>query len=519
METEHTRTSNAFRNISSGLSAQIIGMVLGFVSRTVFIKYLSAEYLGVSSLFSNILSMMALAELGLGTAFIYELYKPLSTKNKEETAVILRYFRKAYAIVGILILATGLILLPFLDAIIAEKPQSISEDLRVIFIFYVISTASSYFFSHKISLLDADQKISVATVNSIKFSIGQNIGQILVLIFTQNFLLYLGVQILSQLLSNIYISRIVNRHYPFLNDFNQVKIRPEVRRNIVTNVKATFLTKIGGVLVNATDNIFISMFVGLAVLGKYSNYVMLFGLVSGLLMIVFSNIRSSVAHFVINENLEKQREMFKTINFINFIGFGIASLLIYFCINDFIALWIGKSYVLPDYIALILAVNFFMLGMQNGFWTFKGAYGYFRYGKYMVLGTAAINLVLSYFLGKQFGIAGIITATAIARLLTNFWYDPYIVLKKGLKQNPIGYVKRFSLYLLILSITAAVTHFLFTKIHVQLIIQIFLKVLIIIPFSFLLIYLFMGKSTELHNAINIIRNMPLIKNVKWIKKI
>lgn len=515
----NTRTSNSFRNISAGFISQITGMVLGFISRTVFIKYLSAEYLGVSSLFSNILSMLALAELGLASAFIYELYKPLSKNDHVNTAVILRYFKKAYAVVGIVVILTGIILIPFLPDIIAEKPKTIVEDIRIIFFFYIISSASSYFFSYKTALLDADQKVSVTTLTFTKFSVGQNLVQILVLILTKNFLIYLSVQIISQLLANIYLSGLVDKKYPFLKQYAKMPLDLEVKKNIIGNVKATFLTKIGGVLVNATDNIFISMFVGLALLGKYSNYVLLFTLVSGFLMIIFANIKSSVAHFVINENLERQREMFKTINFFNFICFGLASLIIYFCINDFIEIWIGKSYVLAWYIPFILAVNFFMVGMQNGFWTFKGAYGYFRYGKYMVLGTAAINLVLSYFLGKHFGIAGIITATAIARLFTNFWYDPYIVLKKGLKQNPIVYLKRFSLYLLILSITAAVTHFLFTKIHVQLIIQIFLKVLIIIPCSFLLIYLFLGKNTELHNAINILRNLPLIKKVKWIQKI
>lgn len=513
----NTRTSNSFRNISAGLVAQIVGMILGFVSRTVFIKYLSAEYLGVSSLFSNILTMLSLAELGMASAFIYELYKPLSDKNKEQTAVILRYFRKAYSFVGIVILATGLLLLPFLHHIIAEKPATITEDIRLIFLFYLISTSSSYFFSYKISMLDADQKISVSTLNNVQFLIGQNIVQILVLIFTQNFLLYLGVQIIFQFLSNIYISRIVNKQYPYLSEFNNVKLSPEVKRNIITNVKATFLTKIGGVLVNATDNIFISMFVGLALLGKYSNYVMLFGLVSSFLMIIFSNIKSSVAHFVINENLERQREMFRTINFMNFVCFGLSALLIYFCINDFIQIWIGESYMLPTYIPLIMAVNFFMLGMQNGFWTFKGAYGFFRYGKYMVLGTAAVNLVLSYILGLQFGITGIITATVIARLVTNFWYDPYIVLKKGLKQNPILYLRRFTLYIIILLAVGFSVYSIFTMIHSSIWLRMLLKIVCIVLLYGLIIYVLMGKSPELRSAVSVLKRFPVFQKI-FIRK-
>lgn len=509
-----SRTSNSLRNISSGIVAQLIQMILGFVSRTVFIKYLSAEYLGVSSLFSNILMMLSLAELGIASAFIYELYKPLSEKNHEQTAVILRYFKKTYRIVGLAVLVAGLLLLPFLNGIIAEKPATITEDIRLIFLFYIFGSASSYFFSYKISMLDADQRISVSTLNNMKFLIGQNIVQILLLIFTQNFLLYLGVQIVSQFLSNIYISKIVIKQYPFLSKYKDIKLSSKSRENIITNVKATFLTKIGGVLVNATDNIFISMFVGLAVLGKYSNYVMLFGLVSSFLMIIFANIKSSVAHFVINESLERQREMFRMINFMNFVCFGVSSLLIYFCINDFIQIWVGESYVLPSYIPLILAVNFFMVGMQNGFWTFKAAYGYFRYGRYMVLGTALINLLLSYVLGMEFGIVGIITATAIARLITNFWYDPYIVLKKGLKQRPIDYVYRFALYLFILLSVASFIYFLFLHLHVQIWLQIILKILIIIPCTVAMIYLFMGKTAEVQGLSNFLKSMLALKRNK-----
>lgn len=501
------------RNISTGFISQIIQMVLGFVSRTVFIKYLSAEYLGVSSLFSNILSMMALAEMGIASAFIYELYKPLSSKNEEQTAVVLRYFRKTYAIVGIVVFITGLLLMPFLNDIIAEKPASITEDIRVIFLFYIVSTASSYFFSYKMSLLDADQKISVSTINNIKFLIGQNIVQIVILIFTQNFLLYVGVQILSQFLSNLYISRKVNQQYPFLSEHKHVKISPEVKNNVIKNVKAAFLTKIGGVLVNATDNVFISMFVGLALLGKYSNYVMLFGLISGFLMIIFANIKSSVAHFVINESLDRQRQLFKTLNFLNFVCFGVASLLIYFCINDFIEIWIGTAYVLTANIPLVLAINFFMLGMQNGFWTFKGAYGYFQFGKYMVLGTAAINLVLSYILGKEYGIVGIITATLIARLFTNFWYDPFIVLTKGLHQNPWKYLSRFLLYLFILCSVAGLIYGVFRVVHFALWLQLLLKFFLTLTFSFLLIFLFMKNTEEMKSSLTFVNNLPLIKRL------
>lgn len=176
-------------------------------------------------------------------------------------------------------------------------------------------------------------------------------------------------------------------------------------------------------------------------------------------------------------------------------------------------LWIGDRYVLPSFIPFMLAVNFFMVGMQNGFWTFKGAYGFFREGKYMVLGTAGINLILSYFMGKEYGIAGVITATAIARLLTNFWYDPYIVLRKGLKQNPLRYLYRFSTYILVLMISSVSVYFIFRMTDLQIWLQIILKIIVISIITLISLFVVLGRSSEFKNSILFLKRIPVIKKV------
>lgn len=383
---EKSRTSNSLMNISSGILAQIIQMVLGFISRTIFIKYLAIEYLGVSSLFSNILSMLSLAELGLGAAFVYSLYKPLAEGNKTEITTIIKFYKKTYIVVGIFIFITGLALLPFLSNIIPEKPATIVEDIRLIYLIYIFNTGSSYFFSYKVSLLDADQKMAVATKNYIKFSVVQQLLQIIILIVTSNFILYLLTQSVMQFLSNFHISKIVDKTYPFLRENNHLKIDKDVKNKIVSNVKATFFAKIGQVLVTGTDNLFINYFVGLAVLGKYSNYLMLMAMVSGMVMIIFTNLKSSIANVIVKETLEKQREIFQVLNFWLF---GLCAVIFIFSVEDFISMWIGRQFLLPSYIVLMMAVSFFMVGMNNGFWTFKAAFRFFNEGKYMVTGTVS----------------------------------------------------------------------------------------------------------------------------------
>lgn len=511
-----SRTTNSLKNVSAGILVQLIQMGLGFVSRTVFIWYLSAEYLGVSSLFSSILTMLSLTELGISSAFFFELYKPLAEKNEAQIAIIIRYFRKAYHWIGFLVFGVGLILLPFLHQIIAEPPKTIVEDIRIIYLFYLFESASSYFFSYKISLLSVDQKNYVITRYQIQFYIVATLLQILILVLTQNFLFYLSIQIGRQFFSNWYISRVVDKHYPYLRKFDNKKINPETRINIFINAKASFFTKIGGVLVNSTDNIFISAFVGLTLLGKYSNYVMLLGIVGSLLSLVFNNIQASIANFVVTESLERKREMFKILNFMNFLGFGIVSLGFYFCANDFIRIWVGGNYLISNYVVFAMIVNFFMMGMQNAFWIYKSAHGLFRYGQYIVLFTGLINIVLSYWLGTEYGIFGILIATAIARLVTNFWYDPFIVLKLGLKENPLHYALRFAKYVSILLGLGFLFHYLFGFLQLTAWLQIVVMVLTILTISCLLIFILFRKSEEFKGMLNLLQKV--LQQIGLIKK-
>lgn len=491
-----SRTSNAIKNISTGIISQALQMVLGFVSRTIFIKYLAVEYLGVNSLFTNILSMLSLAEMGLGSAFLYALYKPLADKDEIALASIIAFYKKVYQYIGAFIFITGIALLPFLDAIIPQKPAAIVEDIRLIYVLFLFNSASSYFFSYKISILDADQKGSVFALSSMKFLTLQSILQIIVLISTRSFILYLLVQIICNLGSNFYISRIIDKRYPFLLKHKSKKIDDEVKDKIIKNTKATFLVKIGGVLVNGTDNIIINYFVGLAILGKYSNYIMFLSLATSILVIFFNNIKSSITNVLFTENKQVQNEIFSAFNFITFWLYGATSLMIIFLLNDLIVIWIGKFYILSTEIVIVAVINFFMLGMQNTFWIFKSGYGLFRHGRYMVLFTAFFNLLFSFILGSHYGIFGVLLATSIARLVTNFWYDPYIVLKLGLHQNPQLYLFKFAKYLFVLLLSGILIYCATMFLHFQPVLNLIIKSVICFIISNAVIIMFFYKTQE-----------------------
>lgn len=495
-----SRTHYAVKNIASGLISQILGMVLGFVSRTIFIKYLAVEYLGINSLFSSILMMLSLAELGLGSAFTYSLYKPLADKDQKTISGILNYFKKIYSFIGIVIFVTGLALLPFLEQITGPKPAGITENIRVIYIIFLFNTASSYFFSSRFTLLNADQQNAVVTVNQMKFTILQNILQICALVVFRNYLAFLLVQTVIGFLSNLYISKIVDRKYPFLLSFKKERIDKDIKSLLLKNTKSSFLVRIAVVIINGTDNLFISHFVGLAVLGKFSNYLLLVNLVSGVTAIIFANLSGGIANLIVTESRETHIRSFYSLNFLNFWIFGLCGIMLIFLTNDFVRLWVGSNYQLHQSIVLIMTINFFLVGMQSTFWTFKSAFGFFKQGQYLVLIAAAINLVLSYAGGMFWGIFGILAATTISRLVTNTWYDPFIVLKEGLKVNPKDYLYRFLKYLVVLGFVYAALYFIGKYLVVSNWYILILKTVVAFVTCNLMIIVFFRKSKEFKEA-------------------
>ncbi len=500
-----SRLSNSIRNISFGLLAQIVQLLLGFVSRTIFIKYLAVEYLGVNGLFTNILSLLSLAELGIAGAISFSLYQPLAEKNEKQLAGLLHFFAKIYTRIALIIAVLGLGLVPFLNQIVDHPPQQIADSLILIYLLFLFNTVSSYFMQYKLSLFQADQKNYIISKNNIYIFLIQNIGQIAVLVLFRNFILYLVVQSVSQLLGNFILSKKVGQYYPFLKKYKGEKVEETAKKQIFANVKSTALIKIGGLLVNSTDNLILNYFSGLVMVGLLSNYNLLIGLASGLIVQVFSSITGSIANINTIESQEKKIETFHIINFANFWIYGLASVAVIFLMNDFIRLWIGPKFLLPLPIVVMLVVNFFMYGMQQAVWLFKITFGFFRQGQYLIILTALINLVLSFAFGFYYGLLGILVATAIARLVTNTWYDPYVVFTLGLKQNPLEYLKKYVKYVLVISVSLGVLFGVEYVFPVTGIWGLLWKTLLCLVIPNVMIYLTYKNSAEFKNSLLLIK--------------
>lgn len=432
-----SRIKNSFKNISNGLISQIVSLIFNFAVRTIFVKYLSEEYLGINGLFTNILSILSLAELGFGSAIVYSLYKPLVENDTKKIQAIMNFYKKVYSYIGIIIGVVGLCIIPFMDYIIKDKPNV--NNLTFIYTMFLFNSVCSYFFAYKRSILMADQKEYISSQYRYIFAIIKSIMQIVVLIVFKNFILYLIVQIVSTILENIFISYKIDKIYPFLIEpNNEILSKGELIR-IRKDVNALFIAKFGNVMLNGTDNIIISSFVGIQWVGLLSNYSLIIGSVIMVLSQIISGLTGSIGNFIAKEELRERYRLFKQIDFLNFWLYGVATICLSILLNPFIELWIGQSYIIEQNTVNVLAINFFISGMTSLLWMFRSTMGLFTKGKYRPIVCSFLNIFISIILGKYIGLIGVLLGTTISRLLTNLIFDPYIIYKFGLKKNIKSY--------------------------------------------------------------------------------
>lgn len=500
---ERTRTEYSVLNIISGLGGYILNTIIGFICRIVFTRCLSADYLGVNGLFTNILTMLSLAELGIGSAIVYALYKPIAEHDEEKIASLMKIYGVAYKIIGVIVAVIGLLLLPFLSIIIQEQPN-INESIYLLYILNLFNTASTYFYSYRSSLLIAAQMNYLVSGINYLVTITQSIFQILFLIFTRNYLVYLLIQTIGIFVYNIIVSKIAINTFPFIKQKNPMPLPENEKRQLFANIRDLMIYKISGLLVNSTDNILITFFKGLATTGIASNYTLFVSTLNSLLNQVFNGLTASVGNHNAVESNEKKFEMFSFLNLMNFWIFGWGSLGIVFCSTDLVRLCFGDKYVLSISIPLALALNFYTVGLQNAIWTYKQTMGLFHYGRFLQILTAILNIGFSVILGYKWGVFGILFATFLARLLTNLWYDPYVVFIHGFNKSPIYYLIKYFQYLVVLGIAAGLCYVILIPIRIPILAQIIIKILMCSIICNVVFYIMFRKTKEFCKLKNII---------------
>ena len=491
---QRSRTENSIINSAMSIVTQVLTVVLNFAVKTVFIKMLNDEYLGVNGLFTNIITMLSLADLGIGIAIPYSLYKPLAKKDEHKINVLMNFYKKVYTIIGIAVLLIGLSLTPFLGLIIKDIPKNVPH-LSLIYILFVIHSASSYFFVYKKFLIDSDQKGYITSRIIFTFSTLLSIIQIILLVTTKNYILFLLSSIILVIIQNIYISSKANKLYPFIKNKTDEKLEKEDMEGIKKNVSSLFIYKVGTVIMNGTDNIIISKFIGLIIVGFYSNYVLIINSITTVLNQIFNAITSSIGNLVVTTNKKRSKEVYDNLNFANFWLYALFGVCIIVLINPFINIWIGKKYVMGFSIVFLLVLNFYVLGMQSVTNSFRNAYGLFWIAKYRPIIMVIINIVISVVLVQFIGIEGVLIGTLISRLVTTAWLDPYIVHKYGFEISPKSYYFDYLKYLVIFIAISIILNYFVSMIAINnIFILILIAILVVIIVNVILVLLFFKTS-------------------------
>ncbi len=438
------RTKNSMINLITAVIGQALGIIISFISRKIFIQYLGSEYLGIDGLFTNILTMLSLVELGVGSALTFSLYKPLADNNVPKIKSLMKLYKIAYRVAGITIIVLGLCMLPFYRKLIETVPDI--PNLDVIFLMFVFNTAISYFYSYKRSLIICDQKRYIATIYRYSFYFLLNVAQIVMLILTKNYILFLICQICSTLFENIMVSIKANKMYPYIKEKNIEKLEKEEYDKIRKNVFAMLFHKVGATVVNSTDNILMSKFVGIISVGLYSNYYMITNALVLVTNQIFEAIVASVGNLGTTKDNKKMKSVFNNTFLLNFWVFGLLSTTMAIVFNDFISIWVGKEYTFQIGIVYSIVICFYLRGIRKSCLTFRDALGIFWYDRHKPIFECLINLVSSIILAKKLGVLGIFLGTIISTITTSLWVEPYILYKYGFKDKVIDYFKRFIIY-------------------------------------------------------------------------
>ncbi len=504
------RTESSIKNLLFAFGGQIVGILISLLSRLVFVRILTSEYLGLSGLFSNILSMLTLAELGVGTAITYNLYKPLAEKDNEKIKSLMQLYKIAYRVIGIIIFVIGVLLTPLLPHLINDMPNI--PNINLIYILFVANSSISYFYSYKRVLITSDQKKYIATVYRYTFYFLLNVSQIIGLLITRNYIVFLVLQIIMTLLENIMVSRKADKMYPYLKEKNVNKLDKITKKSIAKNVSAMTLHKIGGVVVNSTDNLIISKYVGLNEVGIYSNYYLITNSITIILSQVFSSITAGIGNLAAVETEDKVYDVFKKVFFLNFWIFSFAAIGLFILFNDFISLWLGKEYIFDVLTVICIVMSFYITGMRKTVLTYKDALGLYWQDRYKPIIESVINIVVSILLVKKFNVAGVFMGTIISTITTCFWIEPYVLYKYALKQKLSKYLKQYGIYTIVGLIALFITYIICKLFKEVTIINFIIKLIICLIIPNLFYCLIFKNKNEFKYYIKLIKK--IMSNIK-----
>lgn len=486
--------------MSFGLLEKIAAMVMPFVVRTIFIRVLDAEYLGISSLFSSVLMVLSLTELGFSSAIVYHMYKPIAEDDTATINALLHYYKTVYRVVGCIILGVGCLLIPVLPYLAkGSVPGDIS--LTAVYLIYLVNTAASYFlYSYYSTLISAFQRQDLISKTNVLISFAMYAIQIICLLTVRNYYAYIGIMPLFTVLNNLRIRAVARRVFPAYHP--EGKLDAALKADIRKKVSGMAISKVSGVSRNAFDSIFISMFLGLADTAMYNNYYYIMNAISGVMMIITSSIMAGIGNSVATDTVENNYQNMKKMNFLYMWLSGWCTVCLLCLYQPFMKLWMGEKLMFPFGTVILLCSYFYLLKTGSIRFIYAETNGIWWESRYRAILEAVSNIILNYVLGKYFGVNGIIIATLLSLFFINFIYGSQIVFKYYFGKEKIKeYYNTNIKYAAATVFAAAVTFVLCSRISWEGLIGLFLKAVICVIVPNLLYWLCYHNCCEYKTAV------------------
>ena len=461
------RTKNFLKNLKSGFLLQLLTEILRFSVRTVFIHNFSSEYLGINGLFASILTMLSIAELGLGAAITYSLYAPLARDDKQTIKSIMAFYKKTYRLIGLSILVLSVAIMPVLSKLINGDTNLVN--IYFVFILYIINAVSGYlFYAYKASILYADQKKYETDKCNAYAQMSMSLLQILALLGLRHtpelaFYLYNVSQIVATVMMNYLIARKVDKLYPYINERDILPLEKEVKDSLTKNIKALSIGKISQAALQSIDSIVISMSVigGTALVGMYSNYLAIVAAVEVFIKIVSSALVSGLGNFNVTESKQRQKEVLDSLDLFYVWLYGFCGICFYVLMNPFIGgVWIDKDWLLSNTAVFLIAFVFIQKGATMSLQRFIESNGLYHEARYRYIISAILNIILSFTFVLKFnwGIEGVIFATVLCTFGMES-ISPYVVYKNVFSESSKKYYLKYFINLSVMSATAYLTKY------------------------------------------------------------
>lgn len=435
-----SRTKKSLRNTVFGMGGLFCSLVVSFATKSVFVRLLGAEYNGVNGLFSNILQVLNLAELGFATSIAYALYKPLKNDDERATAALMNYFARIYRIIAIVVAVAGCCCIPFLQYLIAEDISELSfsiNELRGYFAMYLASTVCSYLLAYKRTIITADQNNYLVTNVDNICNIMLNVTQIVLLLIYKNYYAYLTIMIAKTIINNLILHLIASKKYPYLRTYRKERLPKSGKSAIFKNVQAAFLHRIGGVIAYNTTSIVISAFVSLIDAGKYSNYIMIITGVSNFVNILFNSVTASIGNLCVDESEDRQYSVFKKIQYVALFA-AVFSYICYICLfNPFVEIWVGSDMVMSMWVVFAISLNAMVGYFRKAVTAFKDAKGMFRNDWYKPLLEAGVGIGLAIGLSYVWGTFGVVLGYTLSTIFIAIPIENVVLFKQGIHKSVI----------------------------------------------------------------------------------